>query len=167
MKKILSTAVAMLLLLTMVLSLASCGSTFGAIKANFEKAGYELVDIDEELENKLTAAGINLSGEIETEDGVITYTVHVFMPKEEEDDGDQSLGDLIGGVIDGVVNALSFAVVYEFGSDADLAKAMAEDENIMNALEDAQESDFVNGNCLLMTLNPENIKIFKGEVEAK
>ena len=156
MKKILSTAVAMLLLLTMVLSLASCGSTFGAIKANFEKAGYEL-KTDAEKTIKL-----------ETDDGELSVTVHTFQLKQDdEDDGDQSLGDIIGGAIDGIVGALSTAVVYEFGSDADLAKAMAENEEVMNALKDAQESDFVNGNCLLMTINPDAVKIFKGEVEAK
>ena len=156
MKKLLSTAVAMLLLLTMVLSLASCGSTFGTIKANFEKAGYEL-KTDAEVTKTL-----------KTDDGELTVTVHTFQLKQDdEDDGDKSLGDIIGGAIDGVVGALSTAVVYEFGSDADLAKAMAENDDVMNALKDAQESDFVNGNCLLMTINPEAVKIFKGEVEAK
>ena len=156
MKKILFTAVAMLLLLTMVLSLASCGSTFGAIKANFEKAGYELkADADKTIK-------------VETDDGELSVTVHTFQLKQDKkDDDDQSLGDIIGGAIDGIVGALSTAVVYEFGSDADLAKAMAENEDIMNALKDAQESDFVNGNCLLMTINPDAVEIFKGEVEAK
>ena len=37
---------------------------------------------------------------------------------------------------------------------------MAENEDMMNALEDAQESELVNGNCFLMTINPEAVEIF-------
>ena len=133
----------MLLLLSMVLSLAACGSTFGTIKANFEKAGYEL---DADAQTTL---------ELETDDGKLSVTVHTFKKASN------------GGLLDEIVSGLSTALVYEFGSDADLAKAMAENEDVMTALKDAQESDFVNGNCLLMTINPDAVKIFKGEAEAK
>lgn len=149
MKRILSTTVAMLLLLSMVLSLASCGSTFGGIKANFEKAGYELKE-DAEKTVELT-----------TDDGKISVTVHTFQLKKQETGS--GLGDLIGGI----ASLASTAIVYEFGSDADLAKALAENEDVMNAIKDAQESDLVNGNCLLMTVNPEAVEIFKGTYEAK
>ena len=149
MKRILSTTVAMLLLLSMVLSLASCGSTFGTIKANFEKAGYELKE-DAEKTVELT-----------TDDGKISVTVHTFQLKKQETGS--GLGDLIGGI----ASLASTAIVYEFGSDADLAKALAENEDVMNAIKDAQESDLVNGNCLLMTINPEAVEIFKGTYEAK
>ena len=148
MKKILFTAVAMLLLLTMVLSLASCGSTFGAIKANFEKAGYELIELtDEEME----VLGDLVSGEIKTEDGVITYAVHAF--KKES----------------GLLSGLTTSFVFEFGSDADLAKAIGESETLKGVIKDAQDSDYVYGNCVLFPLNvnPDIVDIFKGTYEAK
>ena len=149
MKRILSAAVVMLLMLSMVLSLASCGSTFGTIKANFEKAGYEL------------KADAEKSVELTTDNGKLSVKVHTFQLKKQETGC--GLGDLIGGI----ASLASTAVVYEFGSDADLAKALSESEEIMNAIKDAQQSDLVNGNCLLMTINPEAVEIFKGTYEAK
>ena len=149
MKRIFTAALAMLLVLASVLTLASCGSTFGTIKANFEKAGYEL------------KADAEKTIELTTDDGKLSVTVHTFQLKKQETGS--GLGDLIGGI----ASLASTAIVYEFGSDADLAKALAENEDVMNAIKDAQESDLVNGNCLLMTINPEAVEIFKGTYEAK
>lgn len=142
MKRMMSAAVAMLLLLTMVLSLASC-SSFGTIKGNFEKAGYEL---DSKAESTLS---------LKTNDGEVSVTVHKFNKKSD------------GGVLDSIVSAVSTAIVYEFGSDADLQKAMSENEKLMDTFKEAQKSDYINGNCVLMTLNPDAVKIFNGTYEAK
>ena len=40
---------------------------------------------------------------------------------------------------------------------------MEENEDIKAVLKDAEESKFVNGNCILMTINPDAVKIFNGE----
>ena len=142
MRRILSVTVAMLLLLTMVLSLTSC-SSFGKIKANFENAGYEL---DSEADKTI---------EITIDEGKLSVTVHTFKKASN------------GGVFDSIVSGLSTALVYEFGSSADLQKALSENAEISALIKDAQASDYVNGNCLLMTINPDAVKIFKGEFEAK
>lgn len=126
----------MLVVVLSVVCLASC-STYGAIKSDFEDAGYTLQNADNEK-----------TGEIETEDGVITYTIHTF----------QKEGD--GGLLGSLTQGLSTAIVWEFASDADLSKAMANDEDMKAKLEEAQESKLVNGNCFLMTINPDAVEIF-------
>lgn len=125
----------MLVLVMSVMLLVSC-STYGTIKKDFEEAGYTLQNEDNEK-----------TGEIETEDGVITYTIHSF----------QKEGS---GILGSITQGLSTAVIWEFSSDKDLAKAMAENEDMMDALEKAQESELVNGNCFLLTINPDAIEIF-------
>ena len=142
MKRILTVTVAVILLLTMVLSLTSC-SSFGSIKSNFVKAGYEL------------DAAAEMTMEIATETGKLTVTVHTFKKASN------------GGLLDNIVSGLSTAIVYEFGSDADLRKALSENAEISAFIGEAQQTDYVNGNCLLMTVNPDAVKIFKGEFEAK
>ena len=127
------------------LALVSC-SSFGSIKSNFEKNGYELKNADNES-----------TGTIKLEDGEITYTIHTFQVKKEE--SDSAIGSIIGGITQG----LSTAIVWEFASDKDLAKAMEENEEIKAVLKDAEESKYVNGNCILMTINPDAVKLFNGE----
>ena len=128
--------VALVLVLAMsVMMLASC-SKYKSIKSDFEDAGYTM----QNEENEKT-------GTITTDDGDITYTIHTF----------QKEGD---GILGGITSALSTAVVWEFKSDKELAKAMADNEDMKDALEEAQESDLVNGNCFLMTINPDAIEIF-------
>jgi hypothetical protein len=128
----------------MACTLASC-STYGSIKKAFEKEGYTLVSADKEK-----------TGEIKTDEGVITYTVHTFQKEAEKEDG-----DVLGNIIGGITQVASTAVVWEFASDKDLQKAIEESEDIKAILKDAQESDFVNGNCILMTLNADAVAIFK------
>ena len=135
MKKTLRIVSLMLVLVMSVMLLASC-STYGSIKKDFENAGYTLQNADNEK-----------TGEIETEDGVITYTIHTF----------QKEGS---GILGGITQGLSTAVVWEFSSDKDLAKALAENEDMQKIATDAQESKYVNGNCILMTINSEAVEIF-------
>ena len=128
-------------LLISVTCLASC-STYSSIKKNFESEGYTIV-------------GEEPTGKIETEDGVITYKVHTFQ-KKSDDDNKTGLGD----IWDSITTTLSSAIVWEFKSDKDLAKAMDESEEMKELLGKAHESQLVNGNCFLMTFNPEAIEIF-------
>lgn len=131
--KIIALAVALVLC---TLALVSC-SSFGSIKKNFEKNGYT-------LKNEGT------SGSFTYEEKEISYTVYTF----------QKEGD---GILGGLTSALSTAVVWEFASNADLEKAIENNEEIKAILKDADESTLVNGNCVLLTINPDAIKIFNGE----
>lgn len=141
MKNFVKVMAVMLVLVIATTSLISC-SSYGSIKKNFEKAGYVLQNADEEK-----------TGEIKTDDGVITYTIHTFQKESKDNSG-------LGAIIGGIGSALSTAVVWEFSSDKDLAKAMAENEDMKDALGKAQESELVNGNCFLMTINSEAVEIF-------
>ena len=143
MKKTIRVLALTLVLVLMACTLASC-STYGAIKKAFEKEGYTLQNADNEK-----------TGEIKTDDGVITYTIHTF--QKEAEGGEGVLGNIIGGIS----QAASTAIIWEFGSDKDLQKAIEESDDIKAVLKDAQESDYVNGNCVLMTLNSAAVEIFK------
>lgn len=128
--------VALVLVLAMsVMMLASC-SKYNSIKSDFEDAGYTLQNEDNEK-----------TGTVKTDDGELTYTIHTFQKEGE-------------GLLGGISSALSTAIVWEFESDKDLAKAMAENEDMKDLLAKAQESELVNGNCFLMTINPDAIEIF-------
>ncbi len=130
-----------LVLVMSITCLVSC-STYGGIKKDFENAGYVLQNADNEK-----------SGEISTEDGVIKYTIHTFQKESNDNSG-------LGAIIGGIGSMLSTAVIWEFASDKDLAKAMSENADMKEALTKAQESELVNGNCFLMTINPEAVEIF-------
>lgn len=127
------------LLLVAVMSvfvIASCSaSKYGAIKKSFEKAGYSEVDADGDT-NKIVAS---------LEEGEIEVTAHRLEKK----------GDIL------TFNAL----VLEFGSDADLQKALSDNETLKGFIKDSQEADIVNGNCVLVPLSlvkaAEMIEIFK------
>ena len=146
-----------LVLVMAVGMLASCAaSTFPGIKSRFENAGYE-VDVATEA----------TTGEIETEEGVITYTIHTITVKKEESEGSGSIGDIVGDLIDGGISALKSVVVWEFGSDEDLTKAIVEEyqdnEDFQDAIADLQNSDYVNGNCFMVpNLNEDAVDLFKG-----
>ena len=131
--KIIALAVALVLC---TLALVSC-SSFGSIKKNFEKNGYT-------LKNEGT------SGSFTYEEKEISYTIYTF----------QKEGD---GILGGLTSALSTAVVWEFASNADLEKAIEQSEEIKTILKDADKSKLVNGNCVLMTINPDAVKLFNGE----
>ena len=137
MKNTLKITALALVLVTVLALLVSCGSTFGGIKANFEKHNYELKSSE--------------SGKIAADEKELTYTIHTFQKKSD------------GGILGGIGSALSTAVVWEFGSNADLTAALDESETLKGLMKDAQQSDLVNGNCVLLTLNPDAIKLFKGE----
>lgn len=141
MKNFVKVLAVMLVLVMSVTCLVSC-STYGGIKKDFEEAGYVLQNADDEK-----------TGEIKTEDGVITYTIHTFQKESKDNSG-------LGAIIGGIGSALSTAVIWEFSSDKDLAKAMAENEDMKEALNKAQESELVNGNCFLLTINPDAIEVF-------
>ncbi len=125
------------LVCVMLFSLVACGSTFNSIKKNFEKEGYTYVESGDDATANTIAA--------ELEDGELSCTVHVFKNE--------------GGFL---ASLLGSAVVLEFESDKALAKAFEEDGSatLKGLIKDAQESEYVNGNCVLITINPEALEIF-------
>ncbi len=134
--------IAVALLAVMVLAtLASCGSAFGAIKSNFEKNGYKYVENDD-------GNGIFDAFVADLEEGEISVTLHVFKAEPKEDKEDKGF---LGGLVDSLVNAVDYCGVIEFGSDADMKKALEENNTLSGLIKDASESDLVNGNCVLIT----------------
>ena len=121
------TTLCMALILVSLFALVSC-SAFGGIRSNFEKNDYTYIELDEDnaIVKSITA---------ELEKGNITCTMHLFSKN----------GQLIP----------KLALILEFTSDKDLQKAIAEDgsETLKGFLKDVQESDYVNGNCLLFPLS--------------
>ena len=144
MKNTIKIVALMLVLIVSIACLVSC-STYGSIKKAFEKEGYTLQNADNEP-----------TGEVKTDDGVIKYTIHTFQKESEKSDS------IVGSIIGGIAQGASTAVVWEFSSDKDLEKAIAESETLKGIIKDSQDSEYVNGNCVLTTINPEAVEIFKG-----
>ena len=144
---------AVLLLLSCVFVLASCG-TFSGIKKNFTDAGWTLVELSEDEEEAKTATAVVAH----LEEADITCTLHIFK---------KDLLDL------GALTQYQFAYILEFNSDSDLDNALEEIiEGIDSAavrglveglVEDAQNSDYINGNCFLLPSlinNSEKVELF-------
>ena len=129
------------------LALVSC-SSFASVKKNFEKNGYVL-------------AGESQKATFLYEEYEISYTVHTFQVKPSEDDS--ALGNILGGV----AQAFSTAIVWEFTSNEALLKALEGNAEIKALLANTDKSRYINGNCLLMTANPDAVSIFNGESLAK
>ena len=136
MKKTVKFIALMTALVLCALALVSC-SSFSSIKSNFEKYGYTLSENSE-------------TGSFAVDGKELSYTIHTFKKEGE-------------GILGGITSALSTAIVWEFASNADLNTAIEENEQIKALLSDAEKSRFVNGNCILMTINPDAVKIFNGE----
>ena len=135
--KNLKRALLVVLAVVSVFTLVSC-SSFGKIKSAFKDAGYEYVDVDENASAKTIAASY--------ENGEVSCTVHLFKT-------------------DGVAGIDVYAVVLEFKSDKEAAKALSENNTLTGFVKDMQESDLVNKNCVLIPLSitkaADMINIFK------
>lgn len=132
------------LAVSLVFLLASCG-TFSKIKKNFTDAGYTYVETSDD-DDAATANTIAA----QLEEGEISCTIHIF--KKEI----VSVGSL---------TTYKWAFILEFKSDAELQKAFEEDgsETLKGLIKDAQDSDYVNGNCILLPSildNSEKVEIF-------
>ena len=147
MKKTVRLLALMMALIFCVLALASC-SSFGSVKKNFEKNGYVLT-------------GESQKASFVYEEYEISYTVHTFQVKPSEDDS--ALGNIVGGL----TQAFSTAIVWEFASSEALLTALENNQDIKNLLASTDKTKYVNGNCLLMTVNADAVKIFNGESLAK
>ena len=153
--KTLTKIVSFVLLSVMVLSLVSC-SSFSGIKSNFEKHGYVYV---ENGENNTLFTKINE----ELQSGEIPCTFHLF--KYEGTDEKEDKG-FLGGLLDDITNAVDYCGVIEFGSSDELEAALEKSAALSGLVKDAQKSNLVNGNCILIAgvvRIDEKIQIFNGE----
>ncbi|MBS6447270.1 MAG: hypothetical protein KH382_06740 [Clostridiales bacterium] len=132
------------LVVSLVFLLASCG-TFSKIKKNFTDAGYTYVESSDDDDAK-TANTIAA----QLEEGEISCTLHIFKK------------ELVSV---GSATTYKWAFVLEFKSDAELQKAFEENGSatLKGLITDAQNSDYVNGNCILLPSildNSEKVEIF-------
>ena len=131
MKKILSLSLALVLLLSVALSLVACGgSSYPAIEKNFLGAGYTAVDTSGEDGSNVLDITASLK------EGEISCTIHVL-----------KTGSLLK-------NTLAYAIIAEYGADADAAAAMNDylDGELSSILEELDTTKLINGNCLLIPL---------------
>lgn len=110
-------------------------SKFGGVKKAFEKAGYTYSEEANDTVNKIKE-------ELKDADGnTIPVTPHLF------------------------TKSLSVVIVFEFKSSKELEKAVEESATLKGFVKDVQKSDYVNGNCVLFTLDLLNlssiVEIFK------
>ena len=126
-----------LVVVMLVTTLVACGSAFGKIKKNFEKEGYTYISEDDE--GNSTARAITA----ELEEGDLNCKVHFFKTETE------------AGAFGISLSVPSYCMVLEFSSDKDLKKAFEEDgsETLKGMIKDAQESEFVRDNCVLVSLS--------------
>ncbi len=124
---------AFLMLSVMVLSLVAC-SSFGSIKKSFEKAGYTYIENADE-EGGDAAAAKTITAELEN--GDISCSVHLF----------KTTTKIL------VADVPVYALVLEFDSDKDMEEYLSQSETLKGFMKDAQQSDYINGNCLLVPLS--------------
>lgn len=143
-KKLISIFTAVSLVLVMAFALCAC-SSFGGIKKAFEKAGYEEVEATEAQKESIK--------ELVGEDYDSKVSFHVF---QKQDDSGSILGSLGA--------ALDVAIIVEFKKNEDLVEAMNKDlgeENVKEAYNKLQELDTVNENCVIISVSPAALKVFK------
>lgn len=137
---------AAVLALSMVFLFVSCGS-FSKIKKNFVDAGYEYVKTSGDDEDSKRANTIVA----QLEEGEISCTLHTFRKELAE--------------VPVIGKTYTYAFVLEFKSNAELMKAFDENgsETLKGLIKDAQNSKYVNDNCILIipVLNhDEKVEIF-------
>ena len=129
--------VALALVLAMsVLALAACGDKSGAIKSAFEGEGYTVNAVKYDDLDK-TSKGL-----IET---VLGKTAAENMAEYE---------------IISCAKTLASALIIKFPSEGDIKSALTV-EGDTKLFEEIKEMGFINGNCLLITITPGAIEIFK------
>ncbi len=134
MKKKLGIVVTALTLVTVLLmSLCGC-STFGKIKSAFEKKEYK------ESEN------------------IQTYQSEIM--KYLNADSEEELEQICN--IHLLYNDMKVAIICEFSSTKEMNEQIESSETLKGVIKDAQNSDYVNGNCILLPIAvPEVVEIFK------
>lgn len=130
MKKFISVALAAVMLISVMLTLTACGSTYGGIEKNFLNAGFEKIDMTGEDDDDILDITASLK------DGEISCTIHVLKK-----------GSFLK-------NNLMYAVIAEYSGDKEAAEALDEylDGDLRDILKALDKSKIVNGNCLLIPI---------------
>lgn len=55
----------------------------------------------------------------------------------------------------------SHALIFEFNSTKDMEEQINKSETLNGIIKDLQKSDLVNGNCCIVSISPEALKIFR------
>lgn len=138
-KKTLKLVALMLLGVMLVMALASC-SSYSKILSNFKAEGYEEIKTEDNDDVKKITA--------ELEDGKISCEFH-FLRKKLADDANTA---------DKITNAATTVIVLEFSSDKEMLEAIEESNTLTGMIKDAQKSDYVRDNCILIPLVNLNAK---------
>ena len=148
-KRIVTIITSLALVAVLLATFCACGSTWGSIKGAYEKEGYYEITLSDKAKESL-----HISDEdIEEADA----TVHFLCTVKLSDD--PTLTELAG-----LMTAKS-AIVWEYKNIDALQKAYKEDlseseqEKFDELWEKYQQSDRVNGNCILIS---GDVNIFKG-----
>ena len=104
---------------------------YGVIKKAYEDAGWTVSTEIEQYQDQINTA-------IAEENREDIADVHVF-----------------------VKNIVSVAIIVEFKSTESLVEAVENSATLQGFIEDAQNSDYVSGNCVLITLSPAALEVFK------
>lgn len=126
-RKIFAVFTSLTLVVVLLMALCACGSTWGTVKSAFEKYEYEEIEPSDE------AKALYENNE-DFKAAVDTATIHVMKK-----------------------GTLTFAVILEFKSNADMEEALKKHvtkEDAQNIYEELQKLDQVNGNCFLLAYTP-------------
>ncbi len=151
MKKLTKALSLSLAALLAVMLLVSC-SSIDNVKSRFQNAGYTYVTTEESV-NGLSSVTASLN------EHQVKFTMHVFKLVEP--------GEFLG-----VLDITHYAVIIEFESDEALMQELAQTESatLKGIIQDAQASDHIEGNCLLIPITTsasrktEMLNIFKGRM---
>lgn len=130
--------IAIILVVVMLFSLTACGSKLPAIQKAFETEGYELQEssIGSAIFNSIIEAANKATQEEGKEPTVKVYEFSKSLFKS--------------------------GVVLEFKNTSDLKKFYDDSSNTIKGLiKDVAESDFMNSNCILISLDSDMYDIFK------
>ncbi|MGN0822164.1 MAG: hypothetical protein ACI4NG_00165 [Candidatus Gallimonas sp.] len=123
------------LMAMMIAVLCGC-SSYGGIKSSYEKAGFTESESLESVQNEIMKA-LNTDNE---EEIAQICKVHAFTK-----------------------NVVHIAVIFEFQSTEKMNEIIQESETLKGAIKDAQNSEYVNGNCVLFPICTSEAKApFKG-----
>lgn len=132
MKKVLTAICSALLIAVFALTMAGC-SSYGKIEKAFVNKGYTVSTNLEKYQDKLLEA---LNAESEEEAKAIC-TIHLLTKNDE---------------LTGLVPT-NYAFIFEFSSTKEMNEKINESETLKGLIKDVQNSDLVNGNCVLFPLS--------------
>lgn len=133
-RKLVTIFTSLALVAVLLATLCACGSTWGSIKSAFADNEYTVIDTTDAQKKQVA--------DVIGEENANRADIHV------------------------VQKGLNIAIIVEFKSNDDIVNALRENENITDedikaAYDKLQELSTVCGNCTIISLSPEALKIFK------